>query len=352
MSGKGGFTAMTERRQGIPGAECLFVAGSDGDPGVRRGGRPKVLGNNDLYRLLGIREIPRVLLRPNTPDAANLPDVRSCRLIVNQISDPDQNPNALEMLSRLLRDFDGRVVNDPRHILLSSRDEMAKQLAGTPGLCVPKVARCPAGGVEETIESIERAGLSFPVILRDVGTHGGKIIGLFATMDELQRAAPPTGERIATEFVDFRSADGLYRKFRVFFIGGVIVLRHMLVSDEWNIHARDRMRFMLNRPDLRDEERRRLERPRDAFDPQVAAALIAVRGRVELDYFGMDFGIAPDGRVVLFEANATMNFLPFPSIPEFSYSARCLPAARLACGAMLPELSALIRGDHSMAGAN
>ena len=67
-----------------------------------------------------------------------------------------------------------------------------------------------------------------------------------------------------------------------------------------------------------------------AFSDEVQQVLSAVRERMPLDFFGMDFGIAPDGRVVLFEANATMNFFPLSLDSRFAYLARCVEPARSA----------------------
>jgi len=319
----------------------LFVAGSDSNPGVgRTDGKNRVLGNNDLYRLLGavVPRPPRLQLTADFFDRPNLPDLSPYRCLINQISDPDQNPKVLENLRRLVREFTGRVINHPDDVFKSTRDGMAKQLEGTRGLYVPKVVRLQVGSRHDVVETIEGAGLSFPIILRRAGTHAGHILGLFANMDDLQRALPSQGELIATQFVDFRSADGLYRKYRVFVFGRSIVLRHMLASDEWNIHARARKSFMIGRSDLRDEERRMLERPRHALDSSIEETLKAARKRVGLDYFGMDFGIDRDGTIVLFEANATMNFFPFSADPEFGYVRHCIPIARRACRALIPEL--------------
>ena len=44
----------------------------------------------------------------------------------------------------------------------------------------------------------------------------------------------------------------------------------------------------------------------------------------------MDFAILPDGRAVLFEANATMNFFPLLSDPRFAYLQRCVAPAQRA----------------------
>ena len=156
-------------------------------------------------------------------------------------------------------------------------------------------------------------------------------------MEDLQRAVPARGEFFATEFADFRSADGLYRKFRVCVYGRSIVLRHMIVSDGWSVHGREREGLMLQRADLRDEERRMLERPRHAFAASVLETLRAARKRIPLDYFGIDFGIAADGAVVLFEANATMNSFSPITNPEYDYARSPLTLMRRALRAMIPE---------------
>jgi hypothetical protein len=295
-----------------------------------------LLGNNDLNLLIGSRGVPLVQLTADILKRSALPVVTSYGCLINQISDADRNRRILEQLSRLLSDYDGRIVNRPSDVLKTSRDEMARQLAGTPGLRVPKVVRL--SNRDDVEEKIEAAGLSFPIILRRAGTHGGQILGLFDTMDDLRRDAPPDGDLFATEFADYRSADGLYRKYRICVIGRSIILRHMIVSDGWNVHGRDRRRLMLARADLRDQERRLVESPRHAFPSSALETLKAVRKRIPLDYFGVDFGIAADGAVVLFEANAAMDFLSPITEPEFAYVHQPLPLARRAFRAMIPEL--------------
>jgi glutathione synthase/RimK-type ligase-like ATP-grasp enzyme len=46
--------------------------------------------------------------------------------------------------------------------------------------------------------------------------------------------------------------------------------------------------------------------PRAAFGERAFAVLAAIARRMDLDYCGIDFSLLPDGRVLLFEANATM----------------------------------------------
>src|SRR5207342_3679313 len=102
----------------------------------------------------------------------------------------------------------------------------------------------------------------------------------------------------------------------------------MIVADQWNVHSRDRLRFMAECPALRAEEARLFDRPDGGFPENVHMVLNAIRERLGLDYFGVDFGLSEDGEIILFEANATMNFFPFMTDPRFAYLERSLAPAQ------------------------
>lgn len=314
----------------------LFAIGADEGYEVTREGKPSFAGCTDLHRLFDKREplhwlqVTRQMLRQR-----RRPELEQYRSILNLITDPDQSPRTLEILVKLLRDYRGEVLNRPEAVLRTARDMVARRLDGTPGLVVPKVIRLRSARPELAMQAIERAGMSYPVIVRLAGTHTGKIVGLFDSADQFRAPFAGDGEHIVTEFVDFRSPDGLYRKYRSFFIGTRIIFRHMLASDKWNVHARDRLGFMVERPEQLEEEKALFAAPEGAFPPSIIETLQAIRDRMGLDYFGVDFGIGADGRAVLFEANATMNFFPFMSDPRFEYVKSCLGAAREAFHDML-----------------
>jgi hypothetical protein len=314
-------------------ATLLQIIGTDRPDKMSRGqGKVRISGSTDLHLLLGKSEPHhRLHVTPNLFRQARRPELASYQCLLNLITEPEWNARVLENLRKLLRDLPGKIVNRPEAVLQSTRDRVARQLAGIDGLLAPKVVRLRADKPGLAAQTIKQAGLHFPLIVRQAGTHTGRILGVFDSIDDLQSVlAASEGEHIAIEFVDFRSSDGLYRKHRVFFIGEHVIFRHMLVSDSWNIHARDRMRFMADRPDLIDEETRMFANPEGAFPASIGQVLEKVRDRMALDFFGMDFGIGADGRVVLFEANATMNFFPFMADPRFTYVQSCLPTARQA----------------------
>jgi hypothetical protein len=65
------------------------------------------------------------------------------------------------------------------------------------------------------------------------------------------------------------------------------------------------------------------------------AALAAIGAAMGLDYAGVDFALAADGSVLLFEANATMVILLPDSDPMWGYRRPAVSAARDAARRML-----------------
>lgn len=317
---------------GAQAPSLLLIFGADqGEPVAGQSNKLRITGASDISRLLGQgARAQRWYVTRQDLRQRRQPDFAPYRYLINLITEPEQNRDLLESLGKALREAGGKVINPPEAVLGSTRDQVARRLAGVPGLLAPKVVRFKTAKPELAVQMIERAGLQYPVIVRQAGTHTGRIVGLFDNAADLRAALVGGGDHIATEFVDFRSADGLYRKYRFFFIGKQVIFRHMLVSDEWSVHARDRMRFMLERPALREEEEGLFDRVEGALPASVIQTLEAIRERMKLDFFGMDCGIMPDGRVLLFEANATMNFFPFLRDPEFAYVQRCLAPAQRA----------------------
>jgi hypothetical protein len=318
-------------------ATLLQIVGSDQPEHVSTvPGKIRIRGSTDLHLLLGKGEpYHRLHVTPNFFRRQRRPDLTGYLCLLNLITEAEHNPRVLENMRKLLRDLPGKIINRPEAVLRSTRDQVARRLAGIPGLLVPKVVRLRTDKPAIAVQTVKQAGLVFPLILRLAGTHTGKVVGCFDSVDDLQAALAGGDDHIATEFIDFKSADGLYRKHRVFFIGRHIIFRHMIASDHWNVHAKDRRRFMAPRQDLVDEEERLFAAPGGAFPPEVTHVLETVRERMGLDFFGMDFGISADGRVVLFEANATMNFFPFLSDPQFTYLQRCVAPAQRAYREMI-----------------
>jgi hypothetical protein len=120
-----------------------------------------------------------------------------------------------------------------------------------------------------------------------------------------------------TEFVDCRGKDEFFRKIRAAVVGGEIILIRVDYDTFWNVHGRKnrkRVPFYLERPYLLDEEKRICLDPDAALGRSAMQSLRAIRERIPMDIFGIDFAVDPLGIVIFYEANATMNL--FSTAPK------------------------------------
>lgn len=323
---------------GMRTAPLLVVLGADGDIQEKKQGGFRMGGNSDIYKLLPETcPFEQLNLSKRFMRQQGRPDLSRYECILNLVTDPDQHPQTLERLRKMLRGHSGRVINRPEAVLRSTRDQVAKRLEGLEGLRVPKVLRLRNPKPGAASAAAARAGMHFPVIARMAGTHTGKIIGLVDDAQGLDAACAGRGEFILIEFVDFRSDDGLYRKYRLWSFGPGTVFKHVIISDDWNVHHKDRNRVMSHRPGLIEEEVRLFARPEGALPAIVHGVFEAIRSRIGLDFFGMDFGIDQQGQTVLFEANATMTFaMSFE--PPFKYLELAnAPARQALCQMLFPD---------------
>lgn len=249
-------------------------------------------------------------------------------LVYVSISDADQNPKVLKVAQKILAKVKVPVINRPEHVAGARRDLIAAKLAGTSGAWVPKTSVLKRPQTEMAHRLIEREGMVYPLIVRAIGAHGGRDTAVCQNEGELDEALKDcAGPQYLTEFVDFRSEDGLYRKFRFFKIGNSVVFRHLITADHWSIHSADIDRLMARRPDLIAEEKRLFDEGIDAVYPNIRARMLELMSKTRLDYVGADVGILGDGRIVVFEINPAMNFYPLSTDKNMAYKSACVPPA-------------------------
>jgi glutathione synthase/RimK-type ligase-like ATP-grasp enzyme len=90
---------------------------------------------------------------------------------------------------------------------------------------------------EVPIESLLSDG-GFPLIVRPLGSHAGTNLEKIDTPAQLGKYLNEVkGEQFyLSRFVDYRSADGLFRKYRVALVGGKPFICHYAISERWMIH--------------------------------------------------------------------------------------------------------------------
>jgi hypothetical protein len=232
-------------------------------------------------------------------------------LIVNAIADADRSPAAIAAAEQLVGGARVPIVNAPRAVSISGRITNAERLAALPDIVAP-----PAWRVDRSAPPPGR----FPLILRVPGLHMGRGMtriddaeAFAATLREL----PHRDDLIAIPYVETRSPDGAWRKYRVMAIDGVLYPLHLAVAQRWDVHYFSSA--MWDRADYRAEEARFLDDPIGALGSRAWDALARVRDALALDYAGIDFGLDVQGRVVVFEANAAMTVLRPDPDERFGY---------------------------------
>ena len=116
-------------------------------------------------------------------------------------------------------------------------------------------------------------------------------------------AERPAEDFFVSRFVDYSSADGLFRKYRVVFVGGKPYACHMAIADRWDIWYLNA--GMALSAEKRHEEERFMRDFDDDFALRHRGALAAVASRVGLDYFTIDCAENKNGELLIFEADNT-----------------------------------------------
>jgi tetratricopeptide (TPR) repeat protein len=281
--------------------------------------------------------------------AAEAPDPATYDLIFNIIGDADLAGPSAEGVEGFLATAERPLLNRPASVAWTRRDRLGERLAGIDDVVVPRTVRLEAAGFggRNAIELAKAHNLAPPFLLRPIGSHGGK--GLVQVDEGDGETRPAAGlDHYLTAYADYRSADGLFRKYRVLFVGGEPYPYHLAISEQWLVHHETS--GMTPFDDRRAEEARFLADPEGALGARGMAAIRAIGQRLDLDYCGVDFSLVPDGRVLVFEANATMlahaEDADGPYAHKNPFVARIAEAfqallARKAAGTPLPPVAAI-----------
>jgi len=244
-------------------------------------------------------------------------------IVFNAIADADRGAPYLSAAAALCAEHASPVLNPPGRIAPTRRDRAGALLGGIPGLVVPPTRRVERAAL--AARAADPAPFPVPQLLRPVGSHGGEGLERLDAPADLAPYLAPLGFETfyQTEFCDFRSRDGYWRKYRFVFVDRVAYPYHLAIARDWRVHYW--RADMDEAPWMKREEERFLAEPDAVFTGERGAAIREIGRRLDLDYAGVDCGILPDGRVVVFEANA--NILVHLNDPpaRFGYKHRYVP---------------------------
>ncbi|WP_267387637.1 tetratricopeptide repeat-containing protein [Sphingomonas sp. GC_Shp_3] len=257
-----------------------------------------------------------------TPDLDDLPEHDVALLAIGEAT---AHRPVLVRMAALLPGLPTPVLNaDPHKIASLTRDGVSAMFADETALLVPRthhVGRAALAAVAAGTVTLEAtvAGLSFPIIIRPLGTHAGG--GLDRADDSSELAtylgSYPDDAFFLAPFVDYRGADRLFGKQRIVLIGGKPYPSHLALSDHWIVHYFGS--GMAENPAKRAIEAAWMANFDTDFAARHADAFAALNRHIGLDYFGIDCAELPDGRLLVFEVDVAMIVHDLDDVATFPY---------------------------------
>lgn len=246
------------------------------------------------------------------------------------VAESDANQPLLERLTEYTSNWPRPVINRPEYLRATSRDGLSAALRGLAGVEMPVAVRAGLSTLNaiaagtQSIESLLPDG-GFPIIVRPLGSHAGTNLQKIDTPaglgQYLQEVEGP--QFYVSRFVDYRGADGIFRKYRIVLIDGKPHICHYAISQNWMIHYLNA--GMTESAEKRAEEAAEMAAFDQGFALRHQTALQAINQRMGLPYLGIDCAEMPNGDLLIFEADNAMIVHAMDPEDMFPYKA---PAMR------------------------
>jgi hypothetical protein len=254
------------------------------------------------------------------------------------IAEDPRHDRALLAADRLAAQLSVPVINNGAQIAAVSRAGAARLLQNLPNFVVPSqtlVGRSMLAGLADGCSADAYA--AFPIIIRPSRSHAGRDLARLDDAEAVRVYLDGVGDDVfyVAPFVDYRSADGFWRKYRIIFVDGHPFPYHLAIHDDWAVWYYN-ARMDLD-PWKRHEEARFVEDIGNAFPAPALAALRTVADRVGLDYFGIDCAVMPGGRLVVIEIETGMIVHDWDPPALYPYKPACARAIARATETMIDE---------------
>ena len=222
-------------------------------------------------------------------------------------------PDTLKGLQTFIDEINLPILNHPAKVAKTTRQWISQRLQGVEGLVVPKIIRVlnDHNNCLATAMLVDRE-IGLPLILRDPFQQMGKTAVKIETMDQFLAAliAFPQIQIYAIQYIYNPVLPGIFRKFRAAIVGDEIFVTHVLFRDNWKVHReRDetKRKQIESLPAIEGFAEEATKNPLSILGQKAMDTLQAIHQCVDLDIYGIDFDMMPDGNILLFETNAAMH---------------------------------------------
>lgn len=256
------------------------------------------------------------------------------------ICETEANRPILQAWLPLLAQWPRPVLINPLNIERVARDTAADLLSALPDVVMPPTLRLSRSALVQMTVSCAatgqlQPGLAFPLIVRPLDSHAGNDLYKVDSPAEMieKLGTMPGGEFFVSPFVDYRSNDGQFRKYRIILIQGQPFACHMGISSHWMIHYLNA--GMADSAEKRAEEALFMANFEAGFAQRHANALAAINDRIGLDYLGIDCAETSDGHLLIFEVDHAMVVHAMDPVDVYSYKQPAMQKIFSAFRAML-----------------
>lgn len=249
------------------------------------------------------------------------------------LSDSEKNRPLLTALESALETCALPVINRPELLSRFNRDQLCLHLKDVAGLEIPMtqvMTRAQVVALLARPGALEaRLGECFPLIIRPLASHAGNGLARVESAQALQDyLAATTGTAFfLAPYVDYRSPDGQFRKYRIALLGGRAFICHMAISSHWMVHY---VNAGMYDDAAKRQEEQRLMLGFDAFADRHAEALAEIARRLGVDYMCIDCAETRDGDLLIFEIDHGMVVHAMDSPSLFPFKAQEIAKLRQA----------------------
>ena len=232
--------------------------------------------------------------------------------------------DSLREIDQLIGTWPKPVINLPRNISQLDRDRLHLVLKSVPGVCIPTTARLSRKRLRDIAhdggllrDCIQDGG--FPLLVRPIDGHAGHGLAKLEAASDIDAYLLERSESdfFISPYVDYRGADGLFRKYRIVFVDGRPYACHMAICDQWKVWYYNA--DMTECAAHRSEEAHFMANFDDEFAERHGEALAETARRINLEYFGIDCAETKDGRLLIFEADNAMIVHNMDPVDVFPY---------------------------------
>lgn len=227
------------------------------------------------------------------------------------VAESEANQPLLQRLAEFVAHWPRPIINRPEYISVLSRDGVCAVLHDIAGLEMPITMRTDRATLQALGDGTAAINTllphdDFPIIVRPVGSHAGQNLEKMTCGDDIMDYLKRVDAKrfYISRFVDYSSADGLFRKYRIVLIEGRPFVCHFAISAHWMIHYLNA--GMSESPQKRAEEAECMAHFDEGFALRHAATLQTIYQRMGLAYVGIDCAETRAGDLLIFEVDNAM----------------------------------------------